>query len=230
MSLDLKKIQALCFDVDGTLRDTDDQYVLRFEKMLRPMRALLPKFDPHRTARLIIMKIEGPANFVYSIPDLLTVDDEIADFGEWLIKIGIRKEKKHHDFIIIPGIPKMLKKLDGQYPMCVISARGRRGTVDFLKSSELESYFQFAVTGQTAHRTKPHPAPVLWAAEKMGIPPENCLMIGDTTVDIKAGKRAGAQTVGVLSGFGEKEELVRAGADLILDSAADLPEILFADK
>jgi phosphoglycolate phosphatase len=59
----------------------------------------------------------------------------------------------------------------------------------------------------------------------MGVRPEECLMIGDTTVDMRAGKAAGAQTVGVLCGFGEEEELRRLGADLILKSTADLPAV-----
>jgi phosphoglycolate phosphatase len=53
-------------------------------------------------------------------------------------------------------------------------------------------------------------------------------MIGDTTVDIRAGVNAGAQTVGVLSGFGHEKELVKAGADIILDSVADLPDVLLS--
>jgi phosphoglycolate phosphatase-like HAD superfamily hydrolase len=60
----------------------------------------------------------------------------------------------------------------------------------------------------------------------MGIRAEECLMIGDTTVDIRAAKAAGAQSVGVLCGFGEENELNGAGADLILASTAQLPEIL----
>ncbi len=51
-------------------------------------------------------------------------------------------------------------------------------------------------------------------------------MVGDTTLDMLAGKRAGAQTVGVLSGFGKREDLERSGADVILDSCAQLPAIL----
>jgi phosphoglycolate phosphatase-like HAD superfamily hydrolase len=51
-------------------------------------------------------------------------------------------------------------------------------------------------------------------------------MIGDTTVDILAGRAAGAQTVGVLCGFGEEEELQRAGADLILPGTSALVSIL----
>jgi phosphoglycolate phosphatase len=56
----------------------------------------------------------------------------------------------------------------------------------------------------------------------MGVPPDSCLMIGDTIVDIRAGRAAGAQTAGVLCGFGEHEELLRHGADLILASTVDL--------
>jgi phosphoglycolate phosphatase len=59
----------------------------------------------------------------------------------------------------------------------------------------------------------------------MGVAPESCLMIGDTTVDMRAGKSAGAQTVGVLCGFGEENELRRAGADAIFKSTADLKEL-----
>ncbi|MPN00756.1 Phosphoglycolate phosphatase [bioreactor metagenome] len=56
----------------------------------------------------------------------------------------------------------------------------------------------------------------------MQVPAQNCLMIGDTTVDILAGKAAGAQTVGVLCGFGEEGELRRAGADLIVKDLKEL--------
>jgi phosphoglycolate phosphatase-like HAD superfamily hydrolase len=51
-------------------------------------------------------------------------------------------------------------------------------------------------------------------------------MVGDTVVDIHAGKRAGAQTVGVLCGFGTAGELQRAGADMILENTAELARIL----
>jgi phosphoglycolate phosphatase-like HAD superfamily hydrolase len=55
-------------------------------------------------------------------------------------------------------------------------------------------------------------------------------MIGDTVFDIRAGKAAGAQTVGVLCGFGEQAELRQAGADLILEKPSDLVDILLTDS
>ena len=51
-------------------------------------------------------------------------------------------------------------------------------------------------------------------------------MIGDTTMDIRCGKSAGAQTVGVLCGFGTERELLQAGANLILRTTSDLLGVL----
>jgi phosphoglycolate phosphatase len=75
---------------------------------------------------------------------------------------------------------------------------------------------------EDTYRLKPHPAPLRHAAAQLNIPIQNCLMVGDTTVDVLAGRRAGAQSVAVLCGFGERRELERAGAHLILDSTAEL--------
>lgn len=51
-------------------------------------------------------------------------------------------------------------------------------------------------------------------------------MVGDTVVDIVSAKKAGAQSVGVLCGFGERKELERVGADLILENTKDLMDVL----
>jgi phosphoglycolate phosphatase-like HAD superfamily hydrolase len=77
-------------------------------------------------------------------------------------------------------------------------------------------------TIRTCRRTKPHPDPILWTAEQLEITSRDCLMVGDTTVDIRAARSAGAQSVGVLSGFGSERELRRAGADVILRDVTGL--------
>ncbi|RMG97178.1 MAG: HAD family hydrolase, partial [Chloroflexi bacterium] len=79
---------------------------------------------------------------------------------------------------------------------------------------------------QDTRRLKPHPSPVLLAAKRLNLPPDACLMVGDTTVDIRAARSAGAWSAGVLCGFGEQEELEKAGAHLILPSTADLHHYL----
>jgi phosphoglycolate phosphatase-like HAD superfamily hydrolase len=219
MPLELERIRALCFDVDGTLSDTDDVYT---EKVAR----LLPHFlflDPPRAARRFVMWVESPGNALIGLPDIFGLDDELLGFWEWLNRNRPRPMKH---FQMVPGIKEMLERLRGKYPMAVVSARDDRSTRAFLDQFELNRFFQEIVTALTAEHTKPYPDPILYAAEKLDVPPENCLMIGDTTVDIRAGVAAGAQTVGVLCGFGEKKELKHRGADLILETTSELADVL----
>lgn len=219
MSLDLTRIRALCFDVDGTLSDTDDLYT-------RKVRYLLPRFlfkDPEHTARRLVMWIESPGNALLSFADTIGIDDKMVVFINWL-----SRHRRHlpGEFLLVPGVDEMLKQLYGRYPMAVVSARDENSTMTFLKQFDLVRYFDVIVTGLSAEHTKPYPDPILLAAKKMNAAPENCLMIGDTTVDIRAGKSAGAQTVGVLCGFGEEYELRKLGADMILDDTTRLIDVL----
>lgn len=224
MTLDTDRIQALCFDVDGTLHDTDDQFVLKLAGWLRMMRFLLPRTDPLVLARMIVMSTETPANILYGIPDRLGIDQGIAAFNDWLYLKGLGKSAQ--PFQLIDGVKEMLFQLRAHYPMSVVSARGGRSTNLFLEHFEIGDLFVAIATAQTCRHTKPYPDPILWAAQQMDVHPQNCLMIGDTTVDIIAGKAAGAQTAGVLCGFGTEDELVQNGADIIFESTAQLTDIL----
>jgi phosphoglycolate phosphatase-like HAD superfamily hydrolase len=96
----------------------------------------------------------------------------------------------------------------------------------FLAHYGVRDLFQAVVGAQTTRRMKPHPEPLFYAAEAMGVEPAACLMIGDTTIDVRTGVAAGAQTVGVLCGFGTERELRQAGAGLILRTTSDLLAVL----
>lgn len=223
MPIDLDRVQALCFDVDGTLRDTDDQLVLRISRSFRLLRFLFPEGNPQPFARKLIMAIENPGNLLLGLPDRLGIDHHLASISEKLSHLRPRKKRPH--FMMIPGVQDLLARLHPHYPMAVVSARDERNTLQFLDHFGLRSYFQSIVTAQTCRYTKPYPDPVLHAAREMGVEPARCLMIGDTTVDIRAGHSAGAQTIGVLCGFGERAELQRAGADLVLETTSDLIDL-----
>lgn len=219
MPLDLTRIKALCFDVDGTLSDTDDLYT-------RKVGYFLPRFffkDPDHTARRLVMWVEAPGNALLSFADTIGMDEEMVVFINWL---SLHRKHLPGEFLLVPGVDEMLKQLYGRYPMAVVSARDENSTMAFLKQFDLVRYFDVIVTGLSTKRTKPYPDPVIFAAEKMNVSPEDCLMIGDTTVDIRAGKSAGAQTVGVLCGFGEEYELRKLGADMILEDTTKLIDVL----
>ncbi len=221
MPLDRLRIQALCFDIDGTLRDTDDQWVETLAGYLRPVQRLLPRRDRYAFARWLVMKAEDPGNALQRLLDDLYLDQVFAA----LARRGHSTPDGGH-LLVIPGIPEMLDRLRQRYPLAVVSARGQQKSLAFLDHHQLTPLFHTIVTGQTCRYNKPHPDPVFHAAQAMGVMAANCLMIGDTKVDILAGRAAGAQTVGVLCGFGEQDELERAGADLILKSTTELADYL----
>lgn len=223
-TLDISRIQAICFDVDGTLSDTDDQFVEKVVQWLSPVRFIFKDNDPRPFARRFVMATESPGNIIYGLPDRLGIDDEISALGDRIYRLGLGKGPKH--FKIIPGVFEMLTQLKSKYPMSVVSARGGRSTGWFLDQFDLSPLFECVVTAQTCEHTKPYPDPILHAAECMDVHPEACLMVGDTTVDILAAKAAGAQSIGVLCGFGEKDELVKAGANLILDQTSQLTNLI----
>ena len=221
MTLDIARIKALCFDVDGTLSDTDDLYANKIS-------GLLPRFlfpDPDHTARRLVMWIESPGNALLGFADTIGIDDEMMAFIDWM-----NRHRKHtlKKFLLVPGVDEMLAHMQGHYLMAIVSARDEKSTMRFLTQFDLCKYFDTIVTGLSAPHTKPYPDPILLAAQKMGVNPRECLMIGDTTVDMRAGKAAAAQTLGVLCGFGEEAELKQLGADFILKSTSDLPQ-LFAE-
>lgn len=219
MSIEPRRVQAILFDVDGTLSDTDDVYVEKLKKLLQGFRLFFPGKDLARLARRIIMAIEAPGNFLIGLPDIIGLDDEIYAMMDFLARHSHPRSKVHR---IVPGIDEMLIELSRHYPLAVVSARDERTTRIFLEQAHLSQYFQYVATAQTCRHTKPYPDPLLWAAQQLRVPPDACLMVGDTTVDIRAGKAAGTQTVGVLCGFGEKAELEHKGADQILATTADL--------
>lgn len=223
MALDIHRIKALCFDVDGTLSDTDDVYIHKVARFF-------PRFlfkDPDHAARRFVMWAEAPGNALLSLTDTIGLDDEIIALIDWMSRHQKRSSKT---FWLIPGVDGMLKQLKGHYPMSVVSARDEKGTMRFLEQFDLVQYFDAVITGQSAAHTKPYPDPVLLAAQQMGVNARECLMIGDTTVDMRAGKSAGAQTVGVLCGFGEEPELIKKGADMILKTTSELANLLLNQK
>ncbi len=171
MSLNIPLIKALCFDVDGTLSDTDDMYAGKVYPYLP--RSLFS--DPAHTARRLVMWVESPGNALLGFADKVGVDDEMGAFIDWFSRARPNTTRK---FLLVPGVAEMLAALKGRYPMAIVSARHEKSTMRFLEQFDLVKYFDVIVTGLSAAHTKPFPDPIFLAAQKMGVKPEECLMIG----------------------------------------------------
>ncbi len=224
MPIDAARIRAIFFDVDGTLSDTDDLWTEQLSARLRPLARLLPHRDPHAFARRMIMAAETPGNLALSVLDFLGLDGPLMALADWQARRGLTH--KRGVFRLMDQVDRLLPALAERYPLAVISANTEATTLAFLDQFNLRPFFRCVATANTCPHAKPYPDQLFWAAEQLGVAPEACLMVGDTTVDIRAGRAAGAQTAGVLCGFGEEAELRRSGAGIILPRTADLLSVL----
>ncbi|OZC02687.1 HAD family hydrolase [Rubricoccus marinus] len=242
MALDLTRVRALVFDVDGTLADTDDHLVQQLAQALDAVPGVSGR-RAEQLARRVVMSAETPVNTAYGLLDKLGLDDEfsrikgaVADAKSRLRDIRRQRESAstsrnaeaadHVPHSMVPGVKEMLHTLATHYPMCTVST-GHQERVDFfLEHYEVRRLFRAVVTAQTTPRMKPYPDPILYAAEAMVVPPEDVLVIGDTTVDMEAATAAGAQAIGVLCGFGTEAELRASGASLICETTSDVLSVL----
>ena len=214
------EIDAILFDLDGTLVETDDDAVDWLARRLAPMRRILPGRDAARSARRVIMAFEGPSNGLLTLFDKVGLDDGVLGLGDRVR--SFRGMYTPINFRQIDGVADALHDLSRRYHLAIVTTRSREHARVFVKQLKLEGVVH-AITGrEDTWRLKPHPGPILHTAEQLGVPVQRCLVVGDTTVDILAARAAGARSVGVLSGFGDAAELERAGADMVVDSAADL--------
>jgi HAD superfamily hydrolase (TIGR01509 family) len=219
-AFDKDAVEAILFDLDGTLMDTDDQAVERLARRLQKLRWR----NANRAARRLVMAAETPGNALLTVLDMLGLDASLRSLSDRLYTWrGLRTRE---NFRIMPGAEAMLPILADRYKLAVVTTRSKGDTETFLDQYGLHGLFQALATCESTWRLKPHPAPVRYAAKQLGVPVERCVMVGDTTVDVKSGRRAGAQAVAVLCGFGEREELERAGAHVILEHTSQLTSLL----
>lgn len=80
--------------------------------------------------------------------------------------------------------------------------------------------------GRTSLPRKPDPAGAILIANELGVHPTECIYMGDSDVDIKTAKNANMYAVGALWGFRSREELIGAGADMVISEPMELLKVL----
>jgi HAD superfamily hydrolase (TIGR01549 family) len=217
---DGRAIDAVLFDLDGTIVETSNRWAEDLAERLAPLRRLWPRLDTEQLARDLVMGIEMPANYLVSSLERLGLTGVISGIADRVRRskgLALRGQAE-----LIVGSEALLEALAPQVKLAVVTTRARAEAHAFVRAAGFERFFPVIITRRDVWRMKPHPAPVLAAAEQLGVEPRRCLLVGDTVMDVRAAKRAGAVAVGVLTGIANRQELERAGADLILERADEL--------
>ena len=217
-----RMIEAVLFDMDGTLIETDDQAVVALSERLKRVRIFLPQGDPQRAARRLVMWSHDGLNRWLVLLDRIGLDRPAQRLAQ---RFGLLNDAAEGKVLIpVAGTTELLRQLSGRYKLGIVSTRRTDEVRVFLNQQALNGEIQVVVGSDTTPHIKPHPQPVQWAAEHLGVTPDNTLMVGDTRTDLQAAKAAGALAIAVLCGFGEREDF--GDADLILESTANLADWL----
>jgi HAD superfamily hydrolase (TIGR01549 family) len=212
------KVEGILLDLDGTIVDSKEAY---FEAVKTTFAAMGQTMVNAR----IVIEIPKRLEQGFPINNLVNGIDEQKFLEVYLkayYKATAAKTKP------IPKIADTLEKLSQKAKLALITMRyvPKKKVIEELEKFGLAKYFQYIITALETRNPKPSPEALIKCARELKIRMCDCMVVGDSVADIKAGKTAGAKTVAVLSGIFSREELVKEKPDLILESVNQLPDFL----
>jgi phosphoglycolate phosphatase len=218
-------VAAVIFDLDGTLIDSAPIYYALIDVVFR--RLGIPPVP-----KSILLEAMKNGEFEWD----LVLPDEMKNRKELLVgkARGIIDEiapSMFHDQVkLIPGTADALKKIAARGLKLALVTSTLREYMAIklvpLARAGVEALFEIIITADDVQNKKPHAEPLIMCSDKLGLAPGDCIYVGDTRVDIKAGKAAGMQTAAVLTGFDDYDALEREKPDAIIESVAEIPDCL----
>lgn len=188
-------IQAVLFDLDGTLLDSAPDLAAAAERM-RGRRGLEPLGLTSYRA-LASSGARGMLSRAFGIgPDDAGYEDLRQEFfGEYEASLT------EHTRVFDEVEDLLTALLDAGLRWGVVTNKSQRFTWPLTRSMALFETAETVICGDTTPHAKPHPAPLLEAASQMRVPARSCIYVGDDLRDILAGRSAGMGTVAALYGY-----------------------------
>ncbi len=203
------------FDLDGTLADTghdlaDAVNFTRAHFDLAPLDERLVYGHVGRGVEHLLrhaLPEESPVHF-YEV-----------------MRIFLERYEKHllDRTVLYPGAIEALAHFRAKR-RAVVSNKIHRLTLAVVRGLGVEKEFDMILGGDSGPEKKPHPALLDTVLQRFDVRAAGAVMVGDSDIDVEAGKRAGVITCGVTFGLGAKADLVSAGPDLLIDDLHQLAE------
>lgn len=214
--------KCLLFDLDGTLIDSRDDLADSVNLTLCELE--LEKLSSETVYNFIG---EGVFNLLDRSISASLKQASTEEFLNRSVEIfrGIYNENYLVKTKLYDGVKETLEELK-DYKKAVITNKPHDFSEKILGELEILQYFQFVSGGDSFSERKPHSMPLLKTAEMLGFMPKECLMIGDSRVDIEAGKNAEIKTCGCVFGFRGRDELEKAGANFLIEKFSELPKLI----
>lgn len=211
-------------DVDGTLVDSVPDLAYCVDEMMKQLNLPVRGEDAVRdwvgngverlVRRALVNNIEGEP------------EDALFDKAYPLF-LALYAENTCKHSCLYDGVREGLDWLKAQgFKVGCVTNKATQFTIPILKELGIYDDFETIVCGDTLAEKKPHPLPLLHSAEKLGVKPENALMIGDSISDVKAARAAGFTIVCMSYGYNHGVDIRDSNPDAVIDSMAQFANVI----
>ena len=218
-------VDAVIFDMDGTLIDSIDIYFAIIEKALEKL-----NLPPVSRDKILAAAETETFNWELVLPrEVLRGKENIIDEA-WGVINEIAPQMFADNLDLIKGADRILQIVSSSGLKIGIVTSTQRHYLETkmlpIKKAGVDKLIETIITSDDVEKRKPAPDPLIACAKQLDIPPAKCVYVGDTTTDMQAGKAAGMRTVGVLTGFDDQDALNQEMPDAIIESIKDLKDVI----
>lgn len=218
--MNMKKYQAVIFDLDGTLLNT-------LEDLMDSVNHGLKEY--HMPARTLEEIRRFVGNGVQKLVARAVPEGTDADMQQKVFDAFKEHYREHCNdkTDLYPGIPQLLTELKSRgFAMAIVSNKLQEG-VDALYDQYFKEYLQTAIGARDGIQKKPAPDSVLEALKILHVSKENAVYIGDSEVDIATAQNAQMDCITVTWGFRTQQEQKLAGASTFVDCPEEIIPLLY---
>ncbi len=208
-------IEAVLFDLDGTLLDTGTLILASFRYATQKVLGYSPPDE------LLTDMVGIPLDY-----QMRAISPEHSDE---LVRVYREHNSMVHDELIryFPGTREALDTLQAEgMRMAVVTSKRREVAARGLSRFNLSGYFELIIGSNDTDKHKPNPEPLLLAAKRMSVSVDQTLYLGDSPYDMEAARAAGSMAVAALWGMFSRERLLAADAQMELSRIAELPGLI----
>lgn len=189
------------FDFDGVIADTEK---LHFEasRVVLAQRGV-PLDQARYYTKYLGYSDADMAEAVARDQGRFAPDADLSDFvREFIHEKGLVFERLiASGAVLFPGVPACIERLAAEFPLAIASGSFREEIERILGGAGLQHHFQAIVGAADAPRSKPHPAPYLEAARRLGVDPSACVAIEDSMWGLDSARTAGMKTIAITNSY-----------------------------
>ena len=229
-------IRGVIFDKDGTLFDFQSTWGIWTSQVLVRIAGsdgvLLEQLARSLGYDTKTRRVQPGSVIVAGTPMEIAalIHSHIPTMGQSQICDWLNEEAETAPQVLVTDLHRLsaeLRRID--LGLCVMTNDAEGPARAHLASVQALELFDLVIGSDSGFGAKPQAAPLLALADKMDIPAAACIMVGDSTHDLRAGRAAGMRTVAVLTGLAEAAELAPL-ANAVLPDVSHLPAWISAQN